>query len=70
MKFERGIFAVLVLGLLVGGNEAVAMNAFTRVGPDLAYYNGLNLFSASQTKNSAWYLMDGAAKLCAHRGVA
>jgi hypothetical protein len=54
MKFERGIFAVLVLGLLVGGNEAVAMNAFTRVGPDLAYYNGLNLFHPGHNNQFLW----------------
>jgi len=54
MKLKRMFFAVLALGMLIGGNEAVAMNAYTRFGPDIAYYNGLNLFHPGHNNQFLW----------------
>lgn len=54
MKPKTMLYAVLAVGLLIGGGEAVAINAYTRVGPDLAYYNGLNLFHPGHNNQFLW----------------
>lgn len=55
MKSRKMLFVVLVFGLLIGGNEALAMNAYTRGGPDIVGNRyGLNLIHPGHNNQYLW----------------